>query len=325
MPRLTLLLPASQRFAGVALPAPLARALGRADHARHAVGEQAQLSRQFRLLPDRWAPAALTRAADAGIDEAAPHAWLRADPAHLRPDINGARLLATGESLGIDQADVDALLPALRPLFGDAGALLDAPHPARWYLRLPREARLPAFVPPEDALGDDLFEHDASAPGTQAPEARRWRMLASDAQVLLHNHPHNAARVAAGRVPVNALWFWGGGVLPDGMASTAPTLYSDDVLLHGIARVGMLAAMPLEAFAAPDALAAATADALVDLRRQRDLRALAERWLLPATIAANRGGEAVLDFADGLAIALRAGQRWRLWRRPLARLGASDR
>lgn len=311
MARLTLLLPATQRFAGIALPVALARALGRADRATLDAGGQAQLSRHFRPLPERWSPAALTRVADAGAEDAVPNAWLRADPAWIRPDINGARLLATGGSLGIGQADVEALLPALRPLFGDSGFLLDAPHPARWYLRLPRESRLPVFTSPEDALGDDVFEH---FPG-DAPEARRWRVLSSEAQVTLHNHPHNATRMAAGKPPINSLWFWGGGALPDSIASSSPTLYSDDVLLHGIARIGTLATMPLEAFADFEA------EALVDLRQQPDPRALVERWLAPAAAAAAAAkGEVAMDFADGRTVVLQPAQRWRLWRKPLPSL-----
>lgn len=313
MPRLTLLLPATQRFAGATLPPSLSQALGRADRASGDSGVDAQLARHFRPLPDRWSPAALTRAADAGIDDATPHAWLRADPAYIRPDINGARLLAIGHALGIDQADVDALLPALRPLFGDSGFILDAPHPSRWYLRLPREAKLPAFASPEDALGEDVFDHDAFATSRDVPEARRWRVLLSEAQVVLHNHPHNALRAAAGKVPINALWCWGGGVLPDSIAGAAPTLYSDDALLHGLARVGRLQGMPLDAFANADA------EALVDLRGARDPHALLERWL-PPVINAVPNREVTLDFADGAQFVLRASQRWRFWRGPLASL-----
>src|SRR5690606_2381672 len=132
-------------------------------------------------VPRRLPAAPLTRLLDAGKHDAGLSAWLRADPAYIHPDINGARLLAIGDALGIEQADLDAFLPALRPLFGDAGFPLDAPRPGRWYLRLPREAKLPAFASPDDALGDDLFEHDGFD-GAAAPEARRWRVLASEAQ-----------------------------------------------------------------------------------------------------------------------------------------------
>ena len=306
MPRLTLLLPDTAKFAGIALPATLAKALGKSDRATRDAGRQAQLARQFQLLPNRWAEAALTRVADTDEADARLSGWLRADPAYIRPDLNGARLLGIGDALGIEQADVEALLPALRPLFGDAGFTLDAPTPSRWYLRLPREAKLPAFASPDDALGDDVFEHIVDG-----PEARRWRVLASEAQVTLHNHPRNAQRIAAGKVPINSLWFWGGGLLPDSIASGFPTVFSDDVLLHGIARIGKLDAMPMK-----DATLDID-DALVDLRAVRDPRAVVESWLAPVAASVSTR-EAVFDFADGQVFTLRANQRWRFWRKPLA-------
>lgn len=308
MSRLTLLLPPRANFAGILLPPQVASVVARGDHATQARGPDAQLARHFNLLPDHWSHAALTRLADADPLEAHAHAWLRADPAHVRADINGARLLATGAMLGLDASDAQALLPALRPLFGDAGFTLDAPHPARWYLRLPRESRLPHFSTPDIALGDDVFEHTPDA-----PEARRWRALLSEAQVVLHNHPHNTARLEAGRVAINSLWFWGGGTLPDQVTTRHPTLYSGDALLHGLAQVGKLQAMP------PCEFADLASDALVDMRSMRDAGALLERWITPACEHATRH-ETVLDFADGHQVVLKPAQRWRFWRRPLAAL-----
>ena len=316
MARLTLLLPATARFAGHPLPPALAQALGRADRAQHAAGEPAQLARHMSLLPLGWPAAALTRLLDAGEDDARDGAWLRADPAHVRPDINGARLLGIGGQLQPGQADVDALLPALQPLFAEHGLQLDAPHPSRWYLRLPAGIALPDFAAPDDALGDDLFEH---IPG--GTDARRWRLLASEAQVTLHNHPRNAARIAAGLPAINALWFWGGGtdaaaVLPDAIASASPTLYSDDVLLHGIARIAKVEAMALSCCDP-----ATATDALFDLRGERDPARLVGTWLASA-VARVPACAVVLDFADGHIIHLRHAQRWRVWRRPLAVLPA---
>lgn len=309
MPRLTLLLPATTRFAGAALPPTLARALGRADRVEHEPGEDAQLARHFQLLPKRWAPAALTRVVDGGIADARLSGWLRADPAFIRPDINGARLLATGDTLGIGPEDVDALLPALRPLFGDAGFTLDAPDPGRWYLRLPRESKLPDFATPAQALGEDVFEH---IPG--GAEARRWRVLSSEAQVMLHNHPHNAARGARGKPPINSLWFWGGGMLPDHVAIASPTVYSDDPQLQGLAHLGDCAHMSLDAFGD------FAASALVDARSLRDPQMLMQRWMLPAA-ASVAHHEVLLDFADGRNYILQTGQRWRFWRRDAAVAG----
>ncbi|NUS37486.1 MAG: phosphoglycerate mutase [Lysobacter sp.] len=299
----TLLLPARQHFAGQRLPEPLAGAIGRADRLPDGEsGERAQLLRHFELLPRVWPVAALTRQRDAG--DAAGAAWLRADPAYVRPDINGVRLLGIGEALRPTQADVDALLPALRPLFGDAGFPLDAPSPSRWYLRLPREAKLPMFAGPGDALGEDLFEHLPDG-----PDGRRWRALLSEAQVALHNHPRNAERATLGLPPVNSLWFWGAGVLPDQVRSPHARVRSDDVLLEALARNAGI-----------DAGATGEGDVLVDYRALAGFDQALLDWI--AGVGAGKIPRLVLDFADGARWQLTRAHRWRVWRRPAQHLRA---
>ncbi|MFT3896221.1 MAG: phosphoglycerate mutase [Thermomonas sp.] len=303
MARAVLLLPSLERVFAGTLPAELARALGRADRAGGDPGRDAQLRRHFSLLPNRWSEAAISRLAEPGADadDVRCSAWLRVDPAHLRADINGVVLLGTGEALGLDESDTAAFLPALKPLFGDAGFELDAPHPARWYVRLPRESKLPAFASPDAALGDDVFEH---AP--DGPEAQRWRALMSEAEIALHHHPRNAQRAEAGRVALNALWPWGGGMLPDHATAAFPKLFSDDALLHGLARLANIDAMPA-APPIPD-------DALFDLRKAD------AATLRPMLDALHRSElhELELDFADGPQFTLRRSQRWRFWRKPFA-------
>ena len=292
-----LLLPERRRFAGQPLSAQTAVRLARGDRLPDGeAGERAQLERHFQLLPRDWPMAAITRDADAG--DAGEGTWLRADPVHVLVDATGARLQAWG-NLGLEADEAAEFVAALRPLFGDAGMALGAPAAERWYLGLARGAPVPEFVEPAAALGHDLL---AMLPA--GFEGRRWRALFNEAQVLLHQHPRNAARVAAGRLPVNALWFWGGGVLPDEVRCAAATVLSEDAELLALARL---------AAAHKDA---ATADSLLDLRRQRDWKKV------EAVLAdAHREGMAVqLDFSDGARWQLARGQGWRFWRRPLAGL-----
>jgi hypothetical protein len=306
--------PARATVAGPALPPAVAIALGRGDRSEHAPGRRAQLQRHFECPTRAWPVAALARESDAG--DADSGQWLRADPAWIRPDINGARLFASGDGLHLGAADVDALLPALRPLFGDAGMPIDAPHPSRWYLRIAPGAALPAFPEPDEALGADLG--DAIVEGADDANARRWRALLSEAQVVLHNHPWNARRAREGKPPVNSLWFWGGGALPGRVATRFDGVASDDVLLRGLAaRAGLEANARPEAFVMPLAT-----EALLDAGGKAAPDALVTQWLLPAVQAVHRGDLATLtlDFADGARFDLGAGQRWRLWRRPLRAL-----
>lgn len=310
MAQATFLLPPRARFGGQRLPEASARALGRADHAQAGEGGRAQLRRHATLVPDHWPLAALTRRIDA--HDADTGCWLRADPAHVRAGINGATLLASGGMLDLTAAEADELQRPLRPLFGDTGFTLDAPTPAHWYLRLPREAKLPAFAEPSEALGADVFEHlPDGEPG------RRWRALLNEAQVVLHNHPLNARRAADGKLPVNSLWFWGGGVLPDHQTFAAAHAWSNDEVVRALAAGA-------DARALPPRYGTHEGDALIDLRHARDLALLERDWLQPALSAVAAGSlDALrLDFTDGHLSTLRRGQRWRFWRRPRVRFDA---
>ena len=314
----TLLLPARATFAGYDFPRDVALALGRSDAVAADPGDAAQLQRHFALASRAWPVAALTRAVDGS--DAGDAKWLRADPAWIRPDINGARLFAVGEGLRLSREDADALLPALRPLFGDAGMPIDAPHPSRWYLRIAHGASLPSFADPAEALGSDLGDAtvEAGIQSEDGPDGRRWRALLSEAQIVLHNHPWNARRAAEGKPPVNSLWFWGGGPLPARVGADSRAVHADDALLGGLATCAGIVLAP----ALPRMPASGGGDALFDLRAIRDAEALADDWLRPALRRTREGGlQAVqLDFADGTVLRMAPAQRRRFWRRPQARL-----
>ena len=304
---ITLLLPPRERFGGQRLSADTGRSLARGDRSER--GGDA-LSNILDVLPRGWPAAAASRQRDAG--DAANAAWLRADPAYVRPDINGARLLSYGEALGLGVADAAALLKPLKPLFGDSGFPIDAPVPSRWYLRLPMGAKLPDFTSPEQALGADLFDELP-----QGPEGRRWRALLSEAQVVLHNHPLNAQRAAAGLAPVNSLWFWGAGTLPDRVQSSYTRIASDDETLTALAALGgvNVAAKPASWSGRTEA-----GNTLFDLRDSRDLALLERDWFAPLLKAVADGDLSQLrfDFDDGARYDVARSQRWRFWRKPLA-------
>ncbi|MCC7247549.1 MAG: phosphoglycerate mutase [Lysobacter sp.] len=310
------LLPEWAAFGRQSFSADCARALGRADALPQAdTGRAAQRLRYVELLPARWSPAALSRHRDAG--DATDAAWLRADPAYVRPDINGARLLAYGEALSPTRDETDAMLSALRPLFGDRGFALDAPTPTRWYLRLPAGSQWPDFSEPEAALGEDMFEH---LPHGDA--ARVWRALLNEAQIVLHQHPANEQRRERGLPPINALWVWGGGRLPDRVRIAAARVRSDDDTLRDCAYFAGVpdAGLPMR-FAdtgTADDAGKSTMPGLYDLHRERDLKRFQDDWLRPAMAALRSSAlsSLTLDAADGRRLRLRAAQRWRFWRAP---------
>ena len=298
--QLIVLLPDRRRFSGQGLSPAIAKLLGRADSiAGGKAGELAQLLRYFSVLPQGWPMAAITREADAR--DAAGSLWLRADPVTLQPDMTGVRLVAWG-NLALTAEEAEGFMQALRPLFGDAGFLISAPVPDRWYLKLARGSRVPKFATPLDGMGEDLLAHLP-----EGPDGTRWRALLNEAQITLHNHPLNIARLGAGKPLVNSVWFWGGGILPDQVSCAVASIVSEDDELLALA-----------------ALAGAsrneTGGTLMDLRHERDW-SVVERGPLALASLKLRHSSVLLDFADGARWRIAARQAWRIWRQPLNGLG----
>lgn len=297
----TLLLPDSGRLEGLALPPALGRALARGVIEHKRGGEAAQLRRHLSVLPDSepLPVAALTRQVDAG--DAGREQWLRADPCFVAADMQGVRLLAHGPALALTAEEAAAFADELIPVFAERGLQFSAPDPSRWYLRLSGDTELPALVPVDTVLGDDLFDHLPSG-----PSGRLWRSLLSDTQMLLHQLPINAKRQAAGKAMVNSLWFWGAGTLPDQVRCIYGQIRSPDPLLQAVGQLSGRSDAQQQ---------------LVDLRHVRDGQTLIDQALMPLVKALADGELSCLqlDLADGLCISMRRSQRWHFWRRALTR------
>jgi hypothetical protein len=302
-----LLLPARKRLRGELAVAPCLQqiiAKGEVIDATES-GELGQLTRIFDIAPLGLPAAALSRHFDAG--DAGSHVWLRADPAFVQPEMNGVRLMAVGE-LGLRADESRALVEALQPLFGDAGMPLTATTTQRWYLQLQTGLRMPRFAAPEEAIGTDLGEHLP-----QGEDGKRWRALLNEAQVVLHNHPLNQARVKAGKVPANSLWFWGAGSLPDEVISGVSTLYSHEPHACALAQLSGIDVKLIDS----DVLPGDLDDCALDLRGARDLSALETSVFAPLLARVKQGKLHALtvDFADSHAWVYRRRHALRFWRR----------
>lgn len=292
-------LPALDRFAATH---PLRRLLARADRlADSARGGLDGLAAYFDAGVVPLPVAALTREQLAG--DAGDATWLCADPGWVQPDMGGARLLACGR-MQLSMAEAHALVDALRPVFDEAGMRLEASSTERWHLRLPAAVELPAFATPEQALGEDLF---AYLP--QGREGRRWRLLFNEAQVLLHQHPLQAARTARGLPPVSCLWLWGAGRLPGQVRSPLAGVVGDDLLLQALAAQ---AGVPQVAYM-PANIGTAAAGWLVDLQDVPADDIAHGIW--PSLQALARRQPVCFAFAGGERWLHRPSHRWRYWRR----------
>lgn len=301
----TLALPPWRRLAAESYLAvgPLVRWRARGDRLRDAIpGRESLIRNIFQFSGTKLSVAALTRDLDAG--DTTGSLWLRADPAYIQADMATARLMACGE-LGLSREECVALVQPLQPLFGDAGFPLEATTTSRWYLRCPRGAKLPPFSTPDQALGNDLGDHLPAG-----DVGRRWRGLFTEAQVLLHNHPVNRQRVARGQIPVNALWFWGAGLLPEWVKSSVMAVHSGDATVRALARRAGVAIHTLTEAPTGDG------EVFIDLAAMHDMETVAT-WVERAEVALMTKHITTLQLAfdSGERWHLTRSQRWRFWRR----------
>jgi hypothetical protein len=184
--------------------------------------------------------AALSLLGDGGVPGAS--GWLRADPVHLRvdrdqllPDALPATTLSVNDAARL-VATLNAHFAADAMKFSMTGA-------RTWYVETgePPDA---SFTPLSEVDGNNA---DLLRP--HGPDAMAWQRIGNEVQMLLHEHPVNLAREGRGELPINSVWFWGAGVLPQAAELRYRQIWSDDPVARGIAILGGVraAAAPLSA------------------------------------------------------------------------------
>ena len=279
----------------VKLPSRLAAALARSEV--RSIQRPAWASELVVDQPVSVAP--LTRLLDRPDD--CQGIWLRADPVRLTPDLN-AVWMTPGAALEADHA----LTKELQDLVGESDSRFDLPHPERGYLKL---SSVPdcRFVPPDELEGQSL---DHVLPS--GPDARFWRRLLNECQIIAHQHGRESGADGPG-----GLWFWGPGSLPasSGLAPRVQRLVGRDPIWAALARwlnLDHTAAVADSSALADASLAEWLADVSVD--RAANLAAF-DAWLKPLWRRIRLGKLDALEIASRTRVwRLTPKAAWRFWR-----------
>lgn len=222
------------------------------------------------------APAPLA-ALGAGLDAGGKYV-LRADPVTFvagRDDV-----LLAGRVDDLAPADAAALLTTLNGHFASDGVTFHAPRVDAWFATASDHVPVETDVlRPNEAIGPHL---------PRGAHAASWRRWLSEMQMLLHEHPVNERREAAGLAPATGIWLSHGGTLPHTRPSPEVAIHASasragDVAI-GIARLANVkVSEPPTNFAG---LPLAT-HAFVALAQFDD--ATTPGWLSPALSALERG------------------------------------
>ena len=300
--------------------------IGRSDAAvARCDDEQAWLCEQFGVPRQADWPSAPIASLGAGMTPGEDF-WLSADPVHLQVNRDQLILLAP-EALSITDAEAVSLSAALNRHFAADDFTFLAPQSHRWYLRTAQPARIHT-TSLSRAIGHDV---DCMLPEGEA--RRAWHRIFNEVQMLLHAHPVNEDREQRGALPINSLWFSGGGTLPPA-TTTFRAVIGSSALAHGLAK---LASIPftateqgIDAIAADDVLIelrdAETASMRLDPAAWKDaLEDLEQHWFAPLAGLLTRGRIRrliIATVANGRSYRwpLSRMNLWRLWR-PVVPLG----
>lgn len=244
---------------------------------------------------------------------------LRADPVSLAA--GRADVVLAGRIDDLDAAEAAALTATFNVHFEGDGIEFHAPRTDAWFITVEEAPDL--TTTPLSVVQGAIYPWLPSG-----VDAGRWRRWFSEMQMLLHEHPANAARAARGRVPVTGIWISDGGRLSEAMVDAAPAIFAaagrtGDVA-RGVARLhGNAARDPPPDFAALHG----RDDAIVVLDPSSAANAshVDRQWLSPAVAALERGSLSTLTLladGNGTARAWRA-QRPSWLRRAHARFAAA--
>lgn len=156
-----------------------------------------------------------------------PNVWVAAaDPVHLEARLDHLCLYAL-KGAQWPGSDLRAIFDFLQKSLGDDTSFAFVRIGKFGYLR-GDEAMATAMV---SAAVIDGQEPDAFMPSGES--AAGYHRLSGEMQMCLHDHEINLRREAQGLMPVNAVWFWGGGKAPQKTVQKLPPLFGDDPLFKG--------------------------------------------------------------------------------------------
>jgi hypothetical protein len=235
--------------------------------------------------------------------------------------------------LRLDAAEQAELARTFQALFADSGFRLQPLNSGDFLLLGPGTAAADASEPAR-SLGESVTD---TMPASGAGE-RQLRKLGAEIEMWLHDHPVNRARINDGKLPITALWPWGGGpvasrasnqrLLAANNAHESAIAFGRDAYLNGLwsripAKVLPLPQQLTGIFSYPHARRVVLVVEISEMLHSNSqwtlpdaLARIDSQFIVPAVQALQRGEISRLHIlANDYHWALRARDRFKFWRR----------
>ncbi len=179
------------------------------------------------------------------VDEPAESWVCYASPVVMQPNRDHLAITQC-EGFDFDEQEMIALMAEFNDYFQDDGLIFSFNKTGHWFCHS-SIAHEVSNHSAEQIIGRNIVEY--------LPERRGalvWRKIFNEVQMLLHHSATNRERVKKEKPEINSLWFWGGGCLPSMFQMPYQQVFSNDLEMSGLVKLGNCVASPLPAQLSPD-------------------------------------------------------------------------
>ncbi len=160
--------------------------------------------------------------------------WAKADPCFFKADAHTVYCLG-GQLLQLSGEQAQTMIDDLNVDLKEKDLSLIMLNEISWVLKLnrPMDACTNTL---QDVLSKSIFELMPTG-----PDGIALNQLFTDIQLMLKPHPINVEKEQAMDLPVNGLWLYGLGGLPEQVVTTLDGLYSNDTYVQGMGKCANIA------------------------------------------------------------------------------------
>jgi len=172
------------------------------------------------------------------VDEPAEFWVCYASPVIMQPNRDHLAITQC-DGFDFDEQETAALTDEFNDYFQDDGLTFTFKESGIWFCHssTPHETRDDA---PRQIMGRNVIDC--------LPEGRAdisWRKIFNETQMLLHHSATNRDRVTKEKPEINSLWFWGGGCLSPPFQLSYQQVFTHNVEMIGLVKLGNSVVSPL--------------------------------------------------------------------------------
>ncbi|MDH3325994.1 MAG: hypothetical protein OEM38_04670 [Gammaproteobacteria bacterium] len=185
--------------------------------------------------PDKFEPAIAAIEQHSLIDNNSANWSCCATPVIISPNRDHLDL-AQISGFNITEEEAKGFSAEFNDYFKEDGLRFSFDTPDKWYCHLEKDSAADFKVSeasPFDIDGDDIAPHIP-----KGKDGANWRKIFNETQMLLHHSATNHKRSQLAKPEINSVWYWGGGRSNDGYSNPELTVFSDNLFVRGVAKLG---------------------------------------------------------------------------------------